>query len=93
MTTRTPAQIKAFERDGPSCLWCRVKCDLLRSGNHVHHILRRKPGTDVPEACVHLCWICHEHTHNARSPSKAELVELMREVYGYDLQQTFPEYV
>lgn len=59
----------------------------------IHHILGRKPGADIPQACVSLCWICHrENTHNGRSPTRMELIELMKEVYGIDLWTILPMY-
>ena len=93
VTRRTTAQQEAYKRDGGFCVWCYQKRDIRIYATDVHHILGRKPGADIPEACISLCPHCHrDEAHNAGHPNKAELIELMKEVYGIDLWAILPEY-
>ena len=87
---RTAAQQVAAKRDGPFCMWCKQQGRLIEASD-VHHILRRK--VDVPEACISLCHTCHiAGNHTGKEPTKKQLVDIMLELYGYDLRAMYPQF-
>ena len=89
---RTQAQIEAAERDGLYCLWHKYRSEnpALAPLSDEHHIARRQPGSDRPELIIGLCRVCHTFHHNGRSPTTAELLDLMLDLYHLDLRRDFP---
>ena len=95
---------KALERDEFNCLWCLLKLDRHRNvfqyapNYHPklgggHHLLRRN-RVDDERAIVGLCAEHHYNVENAHGePTKEQLIDLMLEVYGYDLRKLWPQFI
>ena len=95
---------KALERDEFNCLWCLWKLDRHRNvfqyvpNYHPklgggHHLLRRN-RVDDERAIVGLCAEHHYNVENAHGePTKDQLIDLMLEVYGYDLRKLWPQFI
>ena len=95
---------KALLRDSEFCQWCYHRLDICRNvfryipNYHPmlgggHHILRRNRVDDA-RAIVGLCAEHHYNVENAHGePTKEQLIDLMLEVYGYDLRKLWPQYI
>ena len=89
---RTPAQLEAARRDGPWCLWHRHRLSALLPLTDVHHLARRKQGTDLPELCIGLCHQCHMAHHAGWEPTTSQLLKLMLDLYGLNLSRDFAQF-
>jgi hypothetical protein len=58
---------------GGWCEWCRTAVAV-----HAHHLYSRGAGRcDVRENVVSLCAVDHANTHNGKSPTREQLLELV----------------
>ena len=101
---QTEATRQALERDEFLCQWCLWKFDRLRNafanvpnyhpfGGGGHHILGRAM-VDDERAIIGLCAEHHYNIENAHGePTKDQLIDLVLEVYGYDLRKLWPQYI
>ena len=95
---------KALERDEFNCLWCLWNLDRQRNvfqsvpNYHPmlgggHHILGRARVDDA-RAIIGLCAEHHYNVENSHGePTKEQLIDLMLEVYGYNLRKLWPQYI
>ena len=95
---------KALIRDNFKCMWCLHHLDRLRNvfenvknyhpfGGGGHHIFGRS-RVDYEIAIVGLCAEHHYNVENAHGePTKDQLIDLMLEVYGYDLRKLWSQYI
>ena len=95
---------KAIVRDSTLCQWCYRRLGIIRNVyEHIpnyhpklgggHHILRRNRVDDA-RAIIGLCAEHHYNVENAHGePTKGQLIDLMLEVYGYDLRKLWPQYI
>ena len=102
--TQTEETKKALFRDAHLCQWCLYRLDRMRSvfyhpANYHpklgggHHILRRN-RVDDERAIIGLCAEHHYNVENAHGePTKEQLIDLMLEVYGYDLRKLWPQFI
>jgi len=95
---------KAIARDLRLCQWCYHRLDRrVNVYRHIpnyhpmlgggHHILGRA-RVDDERAIIGLCAEHHYNVENAHGePTKEQLIDLMLEVYGYDLRKLWPQYI
>src|SRR3990167_5370175 len=102
--TQTEETKKALKRDSHFCQWCLHRLHRMRtvleyipnyhpSLGGGHHILRRN-RVDDERAIIGLCSEHHYNVENAHGePTKEQLIDLMYEVYGYNLRELWPQFI
>jgi len=66
---------KAIKRDNYRCQWCLHE-GRIRESRTGHHIFGRA-RVDLIDGIITLCYTCHDNTHNARRPTREDLIQIM----------------